>query len=191
MSQKPKQTICVDFDGVIHGYTSPWRGPRKILDGPVPGALQWLLDMTAHYRVAILSSRSRYFLGRHAIKKWLAKNYLKELAGGEAWVAQDHIDFACSRGLSIDDPAEAEHRWAKHVVNSFWFPKHKPPALIYLDDRAMRFAGFFPEVADIEEATPWNKPDVLTIEILEQYHEEMKKHAIVPENGYINLQEGE
>ena len=35
----------------------------------------------------------------------------------------------------------------------------KPPALIYLDDRAIRFTGpgSFPTVDDIWKAKPWNK----------------------------------
>ena len=29
----------LDFDGVIHAYTSPWTNAETISDGPVPGAL--------------------------------------------------------------------------------------------------------------------------------------------------------
>ena len=34
--------ICVDFDGVIHSYTSGWKGIDVIPDDPVPGAIEWL-----------------------------------------------------------------------------------------------------------------------------------------------------
>ena len=33
----------------------------------------------------------------------------------------------------------------------------KPPALVYLDDRAMRFEGVFPSAQEIRDARPWNE----------------------------------
>ena len=35
-----KKTILVDFDGVIHSYTSVLKGARVIPDLPVPGAIE-------------------------------------------------------------------------------------------------------------------------------------------------------
>lgn len=32
-----KQTVVFDFDGVIHSYTSGWKGETIIPDPPVPG----------------------------------------------------------------------------------------------------------------------------------------------------------
>ncbi len=47
------------------------------------------------------------------------------------------------------------HDWATYVVVT----DKKPPALIYLDDRAYRFDGTnFPSAGDILRARPWNKP---------------------------------
>lgn len=34
----------------------------------------------------------------------------------------------------------------------------KPPALVYIDDRAWRFEGRFPGRQEIHDARPWNKP---------------------------------
>ena len=36
------RTVLVDFDGVIHSYTSPFTTPDEIKDPPVPGAFEWL-----------------------------------------------------------------------------------------------------------------------------------------------------
>lgn len=36
--------------------------------------------------------------------------------------------------------------------------RKKPPTLVYLDDRAIRFEGTFPTAQDIHNARPWNKP---------------------------------
>ena len=42
-----KPILCLDFDGVIHSYTSGWKGARIILDPPVPGALDFILAAQA------------------------------------------------------------------------------------------------------------------------------------------------
>ena len=38
--------LCVDFDGVIHSYTSGWEGIDMIPDPPVEGAIKWLWRAT-------------------------------------------------------------------------------------------------------------------------------------------------
>ena len=63
MNEKKKWTpiICVDFDGVLHSYTSGWRGAGNIPDPPVDGALEWLIDAVegGKVQIAIYSSRSK------------------------------------------------------------------------------------------------------------------------------------
>ena len=71
--------LCLDFDGVLHSYSSGWHGARNIPDPPVPGAIQWirsLLDYPPYFKLAIYSSRSRYWGGRRAMKNWLLKHGL-------------------------------------------------------------------------------------------------------------------
>lgn len=67
---KDKYIVCVDFDGVLHGYQSGWKGPGGIPDPPVPGALEWLLRMTDEdnfplFEINVYSSRSKYEEGRN------------------------------------------------------------------------------------------------------------------------------
>ena len=50
-----KRTIAVDFDGVIHSYTSPF--DRMTLDPPIEGAIPWLEEMVGEFHVVIHSSR--------------------------------------------------------------------------------------------------------------------------------------
>jgi len=79
-----KKIICIDFDGVLHSYKRGWMGACRILDPPVAGdsiwsnAIDWLGDMIAYpeFDICIFSSRSRYFSGRQAMKKWLRKSGL-------------------------------------------------------------------------------------------------------------------
>ena len=61
--QKP--ILCLDFDGVIHSYTSGWQGAGVAADPPVKGTLEYLIEVTKYYRVMIYSSRSKYISLRH------------------------------------------------------------------------------------------------------------------------------
>ena len=74
-----KPTICVDFDGVIHSYTSGWITVDCIPDSPVAGAFKWLSRMLKYYTVAIFSSRSRDEYGLAAMKKWFKTHGFSQL----------------------------------------------------------------------------------------------------------------
>ncbi len=70
-----KKTICIDFDGVVHSYTSPWVGPEIIEDAPVAGAFEFISEcLRVGLEVAIFSSRSRTQQGRAAMQQWLTRN---------------------------------------------------------------------------------------------------------------------
>jgi len=80
-----KPILCLDFDGVLHSYKSGWKGPRNIPDEPVKGAIEWVRsllgcpdnegigDRYKDFKIYIYSARSKSFLGRQAMKKWLLK----------------------------------------------------------------------------------------------------------------------
>lgn len=64
--------VCIDFDGVIHAYTSGWQGPREIPDPPVPGALEAVeAYLDAGLQVAVYSSRSKSAEAWKAMRGWL------------------------------------------------------------------------------------------------------------------------
>ena len=88
---KPIPILAVDFDGVLHSYKSGWKGPRNIPDPPVEGAIDWLISLLGwpdsisvfgedykNFKVCIFSSRSKYWGGRRAMKKWLVKHGLDQ-----------------------------------------------------------------------------------------------------------------
>lgn len=66
--------LCLDFDGVLHSYTSGWQGPEVIPDPPVPGAIEFLKDAVQHFDVHVFSSRSSWDNGISAMQIWLAEH---------------------------------------------------------------------------------------------------------------------
>lgn len=67
-----KPILCLDFDGVIHSYSSGWKGADVIPDPPVAGAMQFIREALKHFRVAIFSSRSHQPGGLDAMKDYVA-----------------------------------------------------------------------------------------------------------------------
>lgn len=129
---KHTYTIAVDFDGVIHSYKSPWVNNHTIPDPPVPGAIEWLVKMAMDFEIVIFTTRGSTWRGRRAVR-----NYIRRYAGPQ-WYEW----YPGGRGLE-DITVTAK----------------KPAALIYLDDRAVRFDGkTFPSARDVHAARPWNKP---------------------------------
>lgn len=116
-----RYTIAVDFDGVIHSYSSDWVSPEHIPDPPVEGAIAWLSDMAKEFDIVVHSTRASSALGRQAVFEYLRANGFHGRIAG--------------------------------ITNE------KPPALIYLDDRAYRFEGpgTFPTREQVMAARPWNK----------------------------------
>jgi hypothetical protein len=66
-----KLILLVDFDGVIHGYDSGWKGADIVPDPPVPEAIDWLDKASEFWDVYIYSSRSKDHKGIEAMKNWL------------------------------------------------------------------------------------------------------------------------
>jgi hypothetical protein len=119
--------ICVDFDGVLHSYTSGWQGEDVISDPPVENAIWWLQDqlyrsINQGFEIAIYSSRSKTKAGIQAMKNWLTKHGLS--------------DFYLDR---------------------ITFPTQKPAAFLTIDDRAICFTGTFPTTEEMLTFKPWNK----------------------------------
>lgn len=66
-----KPILLLDFDGVIHQYTSPWTKADEILDGPVPGAKEFVAEAGKIFELCIYSARSLQPGGIEAMKAWL------------------------------------------------------------------------------------------------------------------------
>lgn len=71
---KRKPILCLDFDGVIHSYTSGWQGAEIAEDPPVPGALDFLICALFDFDVHIYSSRSQQEGGLQCMQAYLYKH---------------------------------------------------------------------------------------------------------------------
>lgn len=70
--------ICLDFDGVIHSYTSRWVGPTHIPDPPVEGAIQFIHNcMDNGLGVMIYSTRNSSPGAIQSMLDWLNIHGLK------------------------------------------------------------------------------------------------------------------
>lgn len=125
--------LCLDFDGVIHSYTSGWQGAGVANDPPVPGTYEFLYEATKKYKVAIYSSRSKSLAGRRCMKRYMHQHFFLPLT-----FSPDHTT----------DFLHEELHWP-------WF---KPSALITIDDRAITFTGTWPSMDELAAFKPWNKP---------------------------------
>lgn len=123
-------TVAVDFDGVLHSYTTPWVNAHTIPDPPVEGAIEWLAATIQKFDVVVYSTRCKTWRGRRAVRRWLRQH------SGNVW----------NEGPGF--------RGTEDVKVSY----EKPPALVYIDDRAWRFEGDnFPSADEIHRAIPWTK----------------------------------
>lgn len=126
-----KPILCLDFDGVIHSYTSGWQGADVVNDPPVPGAIEFIFDALKEFEVHIFSSRSDQEGGIDAMMNWIL--------------------YHMTRSDRVNPTARfLELKW----------PKHKPPAMVTIDDRAITFTGEWPKIRELLDFKPWNKKGV-------------------------------
>lgn len=134
-----KPILCLDFDGVLHSYSSGWKGAAIIPDDPVPGAVPFLERAIGHFTVHIFSSRSNQDGGREAMKAWLRTHVTR------------YFDCEFSHG----NPREFDRAIA--ILDAIRWPDEKPPALVTIDDRAITFDGTWPAIDRLLAFKPWNK----------------------------------
>lgn len=103
-----KRTICLDFDGVLHGYSRGW-DDGTIYDPPVLGAVESVKALAEKYRLVISTCREDTV----AIWQWLNKFGMNE------YIAE--------------------------VTNG------KPKAMLYIDDRAIRFRDWRTALAEVDQ----------------------------------------
>jgi hypothetical protein len=134
-----KKTLCVDFDGVLHSYTSGWAGLEVIKDAPVSGAMEFLYDAVRVFNVCVFSSRSATPQGIKAMQQWLD------------WHASEcNFDYGRPWWLQIE------------------WPIHKPAAFVTIDDRAIQFTGSWPSMNELFNFKTWFEQQKAGHEVSEQ-----------------------
>lgn len=129
-----KPILCVDFDGVIHSYSSGWKGASVIPDPPVEGALKWLQKAAEFWNVQIYSSRTSQDGGIAAMRNYLMTFAIHEFGDLES---------------------------AERFMSCIGFPLQKPAAFLTIDDRAICFDGDWNNLDPFKLLSfkPWNKRD--------------------------------
>ncbi len=129
-----KPILCLDFDGVLHSYTSGWKGIDVIPDPPVEGAIEFLYEVIGEFDVCIYSTRNADPTGIDAMRNWLG------LWDAAYWSSH---------------PGQPRPRTA--LALCIGFPTEKPAAFVGIDDRVLTFTGVFPSVETLKNFKPWNK----------------------------------
>ena len=111
MTTKRKPILCLDFDGVLHSYTTPWSGAHNIPDPPVKGAMQFLSRAVTEFEVNVYSSRSGDPEGVSAMRAWLRYHYAEHCR-------QSGFNAHSARRLAHD-----------FVRDQIKWPTEKPPAI--------------------------------------------------------------
>jgi len=145
MKYRTKKTVAIDFDGVIHKYSHGY-GDGSIYDEPIEGAFDFIQKLMGEgYAVYIHSTRSPW-----KIKSWLlfhtfATEYDAEGLGG------DPTNYKYPKyGFTLMVIPFWKKFWNEE--NVLGISRRKLPALVYIDDRAVKFEGDWKKVrAEIKE----------------------------------------
>jgi hypothetical protein len=120
-------SVGVDLDGVVHGYRKGWQG-GALYDDPVPGAVDALHELMDANPVFIFTSR----LDLRAVAIWLRVH-----------------------GLSAQPETDPDREFW-NTKGTLLVTNRKLPAVLYVDDRAVRFTTWERTLVDIglREAPP-------------------------------------
>lgn len=135
-----KPILCIDFDGVIHSYTSPWKDATTIEDSIVPGFFEWARKAKDYFDLVIYSSRSKQPGGTESMELWL------------------ELQWTYLFGQGTVDTENA----LQDMLTWFKFAHEKPAAFLTIDDRAICFEGDWSKLdpQELIKFKPWNRRGV-------------------------------
>lgn len=158
-----KLKITLDLDGVIHSYSSGWKGHDQLPDASVVGMIPWIqAQLALGHEITIFSMRNAandYLLDLQSqVDKFLDDSHGDRNPPAVAVVKVD-IKSIAEAQEAIRDWLRAEGM-TKQEVSKIKFAVGKPHFDIYIDDRAFRFEGnpyHLPQHMDFKFCKPWWK----------------------------------
>lgn len=130
------QTIAIDFDGVIHKYSKGWHD-GSCYDEHIVGVFEAIQELMETKTVFIFSTRKP-----KQIKKWIQARIMECEFGDNPHYPQDWT--YPKYGFTVEIIPFWVKFWDKR--NVLGITRKKLPAMIYVDDRAMRFDGEWKEI---------------------------------------------
>ena len=127
-----KQRILIAFDGVLHSYSSGWKGAATVPDMPNPQAIEFLRSLLEHPEMEVVIWTSR------ALESNQEEG--SALSGAEA----------IQRWLNL-------HGMSWEEIGQIVITAEKLPAHMMIDYRAFAFEGNFPSIESIEDFQPWHQ----------------------------------
>lgn len=88
--------LCIDFDGVIHGYLT-W--DDQLTDAIVPGTKEALAELSTKFRLIVLTSR----LNIGAVQDWLEKHDLAQYIADVTNRKVPAVGYIDDRGLRFTE----------------------------------------------------------------------------------------
>ena len=135
MCDLTKNTIAIDFDGVIHKYSEGWKD-GSIYDKPVKGVHESLMKLMNDYWVYIFTTRD-----------------VQEVVN---WMNQKFWGEGSEMGFSTVAMPEGIRFWQGGRGRNVAVSNRKLPAEFYIDDRGIRFNGNWEEtLKEIKEIRGW------------------------------------
>lgn len=126
------KTIAIDFDGVIHKYSKGWQD-GVIYDEPIKGAEEFLRNVLIdeNFTIFIFSTRNA-----RQIKKWL-------IAKMPFTFGPMAVDCGMMNCGQVGWDVKIIPFWTKfwNKTDAIGITNRKLPAIVYIDDRAVKFEG--------------------------------------------------
>lgn len=132
-----KQTLAIDFDGVIHDRPKSERGISQVTGDPVPGAMHFLASVVVPFHVVIFSSRFRDWEGLEVVKEWMLLHM------------EEYVNDRSERGKKV--------AYITDIMDKINYDNQKPLAHVIIDDRAMTFTGAWPTIEKIMKFKTWSE----------------------------------
>ena len=150
------RTIALDFDGVIHLYSSPWTNHCTISDPPTPGAFKFILKLLdGGWDAIVHTSRLQHHMAGEALVRWFIKHGFPAARLSDEAVY--HSDIREATYVSPRDQLQDEFPTLATKPPLLGFSAVNPSACVTLDDRALTFTGPWPDLEELARFKPWNR----------------------------------